>query len=137
MFGMSFTELVIIGVLALILLGPDKLPDAARTAGKLMRELRRATDDIKDQLETEMYADELKRRQAAVQPVPAARPGAALPAPQPAGDEKPAETVKPIEAEKPDYPGIYGFPAPPAASAPIEPAPAPAKPEEPGQAPKA
>lgn len=131
MFGMSFTELVIIAVLALILLGPDKLPDAARTAGKLLRELRRATEDIKDQLETEMYADELKRRQTAVQPVPAARPGAALPEPQKPGGEKP------VEVEKSAYAGVYSFPEPPAASAVIEPAPAPDKPEEPGQAPKA
>ncbi len=71
MFGLSFTELAIIAILALLLLGADRLPDAARTVGKGLRELRRATEDLKDQLETEVYADERRRRQLPVAPVPA------------------------------------------------------------------
>ncbi len=130
MFGMSFTELLIIAVLALILLGPDKLPDAARTAGKLLRELRRATEDIKDQLETEMYADELKRRPTTISPVPAApaKPGE----PTPAAKEEP-----PAGAVPAPYAGIYNFPEPPAPAPSAEPAAAPTPPEEPGEARKA
>ncbi len=127
MFGMSFTELVIIAILALVLLGPDKLPDAARTAGKLMRELRRATDDIKDQLETEMYADELKRRPAPVPPVPVA---AARAEPPPVSGEAP-----PPQLPSP-YAGLQAPPDSPSSQA-LEPGPAPARPEDPGQAPKA
>lgn len=53
MFGLSFSELVIIAILALILLGPDRLPGAARTFGKGLRQLRRASQDLKDEIETQ------------------------------------------------------------------------------------
>lgn len=121
MFGMSFTELLIIAVLALILLGPDKLPDAARSAGKLMRELRRATDDIKDQLETELYADELRKRQAPVAPVPAATQSAEAAAAEPGG--KPADPPTP-------FAGLHALPEPVTT---LAPAPAPVAPGEPGE----
>ncbi len=81
MFGLSFTEVVIIAILALVLLGPDQLPSAARIAGKWMREFRRATDDLKDQIETELYVDEKKTFPSLVPPVPAAQ--ASLPAEPP------------------------------------------------------
>ena len=54
MFGLSFTEVLIIAALALILLGPEQLPSAAKTLGKAVRELRRATSDLKNQFEGEM-----------------------------------------------------------------------------------
>jgi sec-independent protein translocase protein TatB len=59
MFGLSFTEVLIIAVLALVLLGPDQLPSAAKTLGKALRELKRATDDLKGQFEGEMQGLEL------------------------------------------------------------------------------
>ena len=62
MFGLSFGEIVIIAVLALLLLGPDKLPDAAKTLAKGLKELRRASDDLKDQLGTELGALEDAKR---------------------------------------------------------------------------
>jgi sec-independent protein translocase protein TatB len=63
MFGLSFGELVIIAILALILLGPDKLPDAAKTLAKGLKELRRASEDLKDQIGTELGAvDDVKRQ---------------------------------------------------------------------------
>lgn len=46
MFGISFNELLIVLALALIILGPDKLPELARTLGKGLGELKRATDDV-------------------------------------------------------------------------------------------
>lgn len=57
MFGLGMGEVVIILVLALILLGPQKLPDAAKQLGKGLREFRKATDDLKRQFETELYAE--------------------------------------------------------------------------------
>ena len=54
MFGLSFGELAIIAILALVLLGPDKLPDAARTFAKGLKEVRKATEDLKDQLGSEL-----------------------------------------------------------------------------------
>jgi sec-independent protein translocase protein TatB len=55
MFNIGPGELVVILILALVLLGPKRLPEVARTVGKGMRELRRATEDIKDTVETEFY----------------------------------------------------------------------------------
>lgn len=57
MFGLGMGEIVIILVLALILLGPTKLPDAAKQLGKGLREFRKATEDLKSQFETELYAE--------------------------------------------------------------------------------
>ncbi|MBS2021043.1 MAG: twin-arginine translocase TatA/TatE family subunit [Deltaproteobacteria bacterium] len=54
MFGLSFTEVGIVGVLALLLLGPDQLPQMAKSLGKWIRELRKTGDDLRRTLETEM-----------------------------------------------------------------------------------
>jgi sec-independent protein translocase protein TatB len=62
-FNVGPGELIVILIVALVLLGPDKLPEMARSVGKGLRELRKATEDIKDQVETEMYAlDDKKPR---------------------------------------------------------------------------
>jgi sec-independent protein translocase protein TatB len=47
MFGLGFQEVIVILVVALIVIGPKKLPELAKVLGKALRELRRATDDIK------------------------------------------------------------------------------------------
>ena len=47
MFGIGFTEIVVILVIALIVLGPEKLPELAKALGRAMREFRTATDEIK------------------------------------------------------------------------------------------
>lgn len=49
MFGIGLTEMIVIGIIALVLIGPDQLPDVARTIGRFLNELRRSTDEIKDQ----------------------------------------------------------------------------------------
>ena len=64
------TELVIILGLALLLLGPDQLPQLARSLGKGLRELRRATDDIKSQFEQEIARVDLDPPQRMIAPVP-------------------------------------------------------------------
>ena len=51
MFGLGATELVVILVLALILLGPKKLPDVASGLGKAIRQFRKATQDLTSQLD--------------------------------------------------------------------------------------
>ena len=60
MFGLGMGEIVIILVLALVLLGPQKLPDAAKQLGKGLREFRKATADLKQQFETELYDERSK-----------------------------------------------------------------------------
>ncbi len=53
MFGIGMPELLVILGIALIILGPKKLPDLARGLGRAMREFRRATDEMKESLEEE------------------------------------------------------------------------------------
>ncbi len=48
MFGLGFWEIMVILALALIVIGPKKLPDIAKTLGKGLREFRSATDDLKN-----------------------------------------------------------------------------------------
>jgi len=57
MFGMSMTEIVIIVIFALLVLGPGELPAAARTIGKTLREVRKAGDDIRDTFEREVMQE--------------------------------------------------------------------------------
>ncbi len=105
MFGLSFGEVVIIAVLALLLLGPDKLPEAAKTLGKGLREIRRATDELKDQVESEIYADVKKpARPALVPPVPTQPPipGPAGPPPAATAENVPGLDVALAEPPAPE-----------------------------------
>jgi sec-independent protein translocase protein TatB len=110
MFGLSFGEVVIIAILALLLLGPDKLPEAAKTLGKGLREIRRATDELKDQVEAEIYADPKKPvRPALVPPVPAQPPVPGPAGPPPAAT---AENVPGLDAALAEPPGLDPRPGP-------------------------
>ncbi len=83
MLGLSMTEVLIILALALLLLGPDQLPNLAKSLGKGLRELRKATDDIKGQFEQEMAKidlDEQPQRMIAPVPPPALADKPAAPA---------------------------------------------------------
>ncbi|HEX9948570.1 MAG TPA: Sec-independent protein translocase protein TatB [Thermodesulfobacteriota bacterium] len=64
MFGIGLPELLIIAALALILIGPKKLPDLAKSLGKTLGELRKATDDVKETIfeEIKPIKDELPDR---------------------------------------------------------------------------
>jgi sec-independent protein translocase protein TatB len=64
MFGIGLPELIIIMVLALIVIGPSKLPDAARALGKGMREFKKATQDLKDTLDLDEGIQDIKHELA-------------------------------------------------------------------------
>lgn len=61
MFDIGFSELVLIAVVALIVLGPERLPRAARFAGLWVRRARAQWYSVRSEFEREMAADELKR----------------------------------------------------------------------------
>ncbi|WP_457639716.1 Sec-independent protein translocase protein TatB [Persephonella sp.] len=48
MFGIGFTELIVIFIVALIVLGPKRLPEVAKTLGKFYREIRSTVDEVKE-----------------------------------------------------------------------------------------
>jgi Tat protein translocase TatB subunit len=62
MFGMSLFEILTILTLGLVFLGPEKLPPLARQIGRLMRQLRRASDEIRQTLEMEGLRDDMRRQ---------------------------------------------------------------------------
>ncbi|UZE24198.1 Sec-independent protein translocase protein TatB [Pseudomonas sp. B21-056] len=118
MFGISFTELLLVGLVALLVLGPERLPGAARTAGLWIGRLKRSFNAIKQEVEREIGADEIRRQlhnehilsleqearkiltptQQEPTPVqPTAEQPAASPAPTVEPAAVPADPVKPVE----------------------------------------
>jgi sec-independent protein translocase protein TatB len=67
---MSFSDTVFLFFLALILFGPKKLPEMARQAGRLLAELRRASNEFKSQIETEIAHLETEKTQTILPPSP-------------------------------------------------------------------
>lgn len=61
MFDIGFTEMVIVAVVALIVLGPERLPKVAKQAGQWMSKLRRYVDDVKSDINRQMELDELRK----------------------------------------------------------------------------
>ena len=61
MFDIGFTEMVVIGIVALIVIGPEQLPKVSRTLGQLSGRARRYANDIKNDIQQEMEMEELKK----------------------------------------------------------------------------
>ena len=70
MFDIGFWELAIIGVVALLVIGPERLPRVARTAGLWMGRARRFVYTVKADIDREIAADELKKTLAKQAEVP-------------------------------------------------------------------
>ncbi len=62
MFDMGFMELMVIGVLALLVLGPERLPKAARTTGLIIGRVRRSVSNFQEDLERQARTEELKAK---------------------------------------------------------------------------
>jgi len=67
MFDVGFSELVVIAIVALVVIGPERLPRVARTAGHLLGRMQRYVNDVKADISREMQLDELKKLQAEMQ----------------------------------------------------------------------
>ena len=61
MFDIGFSELLVIGVVALIVIGPERLPKVARTAGHLLGRFQRYASSVKSDISREMQMDELRK----------------------------------------------------------------------------
>lgn len=66
MFDIAFSELVIIALVALVVIGPERLPRVARTVGHLLGRLQRYVSDVKSDIAREMQLEELKKMQSEV-----------------------------------------------------------------------
>lgn len=62
MIEISFGKLVLLALIALIVLGPEKLPHAARTAGVFMRRIRTGWDSVRAEVERELQVEEIRRQ---------------------------------------------------------------------------
>jgi Tat protein translocase TatB subunit len=106
MFGIGMTELLVIFVIALLVLGPKRLPEVARSLGRGLAEFRRASNDLRREFmdvaeETRIDPRSIDERSAeascfaASAQASAAAPGAAAPAPAPASDGQGGERAGP------------------------------------------
>ncbi len=67
MFDIGFSELMLIALVGLIVIGPERLPRVARTVGHLLGRLQRYVGDVKSDISREMQLEDLKRLQAQIQ----------------------------------------------------------------------
>lgn len=75
MFGIEFSEFIVIGIVALIVLGPERLPKVARTAGHLFGRLQRYASEVKQQVKREMDAEDFNHLKSQYQEVKDAASG--------------------------------------------------------------
>lgn len=105
-FGIGLFELIMIAVIALVVLGPERLPGAMREVGKYARQLRDVSNEFQSQFSEELKVlDEINPRKvisSALDPnAPPAKPSARPPAAAAAQAAKPAAAAKPLAASKP------------------------------------
>ena len=137
MFGISFSELLLVGLVALLVLGPERLPGAARTAGLWVGRLKRSFNAIKQEVEREIGADEIRRQLHNEHILSMEEEAKKIMAPL-------QDAVKPVTPVEPPATPMAAAPAEPASPAPVslsktasEPAPEPAAPHDPTLPPRA
>lgn len=62
MFDIGFLELMVVAIIGLLVLGPERLPKAARTAGLFIGRIRRSLNNIQDDLERQIRTEELREK---------------------------------------------------------------------------
>jgi len=105
MFGIGMQELLLILVIALIVLGPKKLPDVAKALGRALNEFKRATSELKESLDVDHSLNTVKKSFDAMNDTqPAAGPTASAPGPSevkppsPSPEEAAPKTPEPPRA---------------------------------------
>lgn len=110
MFDIGFSELLVIGIVALIVIGPEKLPRVARTIGHLAGRLQRYVADVKADINREIELDELRKMRDSMQQAASEM--------QSAVDKELSKTAedlnKSLEGQKPAAPAEAAKPAVPA-----------------------
>lgn len=81
MFDIGLQEMLVIGVLALLVFGPSKLPELGRMVGRAMREFRRASDEFRSTVETNLHINDLDPPPPEPTPTVAADPAVVSPLP--------------------------------------------------------
>jgi sec-independent protein translocase protein TatB len=67
MFDIGFSEMLLIAIVALVVIGPERLPKVARTAGHLLGRLQRYVSNVKSDINREMQLEELRKLQSEMQ----------------------------------------------------------------------
>jgi sec-independent protein translocase protein TatB len=110
---MSFSDTVFLFFLVLILFGPKKLPEIARQAGKLLAELRRASNEFRSQIETEIAHMEVQQSQTILPPSPAPQGTVASLGSRPAAsDPVPHQLESPVSLDTPKLETASADPTP-------------------------
>lgn len=81
MFSLGMTEIILVGLIALIFLGPEQIPEVAKTLAKLINEWKRATSSLTDSLQNTIHEDVMKpieeKRSEQKEPAPSPKTPAA------------------------------------------------------------
>lgn len=113
MFGISFAELAVIVLLILVVMGPEKIPEVARMAGKGMRELRQASNALRDALMIDEISNPRRLIDSPPKPPQASPPSASATPEQHASTPKPQPQSEPEaslpQAQSASRPGLTGI----------------------------
>lgn len=101
MFDIGLQEMLVIGVLALLVFGPSKLPELGRMVGRAMREFRRASDEFRSTVETNLHINDPDPPPP--EPAEAAMSEPAMPGPLPSELEPVSPETAAVSAEEPEH----------------------------------
>ena len=100
MFDVGFSEIALVAVVALLVLGPERLPKVARTVGALVRRARSSWQGVRSEIERELAAEDLKRTIHATRRAADLRADVAAAA---ADIESAAQPIPPVTPKRDDH----------------------------------